>query len=511
MLLRLISVGAHVLLLLIALNINMGSAGAVPNDVVSQAVVESEQKEKEPDLTNEEIGLDSSVPTNFNVDRIDEVSVPGMVSPTEAVGVVNAPEAPAKTLTAPPGTGGGQGGSMESSLLGTGTAIGQLGGVGGLVNLGGFGGRSAATRAPIEQLGGSPISEACVAKGLSWLARHQASDGRWSLNEFNRHAREAPFPHGKTIVCNCTGQASRHDDLSATAFALLPFLAAGITHRPSKTPQKVEYHRTVDAGLKYIISKQAKDGYYGGGMYSHGLTSIAMCEAFGLTSDPTFKVSAQKAINYIIQAQDAAGGGWRYSPRMAGDTSVTGWQLMALKSGQMAGLSVPYECLKKAEQFLDSCESQQKGGYAYTPGGGETYTMTSVALLCRMYMGINPRNPGLLAGIDRLKANPPGKTNNIYYEYYATQVMHHFGGEAWDLWNKGPDGKTGIRETLIKQMDSGGNPKLQHQEGSWGPSGQWAGEGGRIMQTSLSLLCLEVYYRHLPLYRRDMGVMKSEK
>ena len=255
------------------------------------------------------------MPTNFNVDRIDEVSVPGMVSPTEAVGVVNAPEAPAKTPDRSPGNGGRPG--RLDGVLSVGhrhrhRSVGRRGRAGQSRRL-----RRphAATRAPIEQLGGSPISEACVAKGLSWLARHQASDGRWSLNEFNRHAREAPFPHGKTIVCNCTGQASRHDDLSATAFALLPFLAAGITHRPSKTPQKVEYHRTVDAGIKYIISKQAKDGYYGGGMYSHGLTSIAMCEAFGLTSDPTFKVSAQKAINYIIQAQDAAGGGWRYSPR----------------------------------------------------------------------------------------------------------------------------------------------------------------------------------------------------
>ena len=75
------------------------------------------------------------------------------------------------------------------------------------------------------------------------------------------------------------------------------------------------------------------------------------------------KKSAQAACNYIVQAQDPAGGGWRYSPRTPGDTSVVGWQLMALKSGQMAGLSIPYECLKKAETFLNSCESQNKGGY----------------------------------------------------------------------------------------------------------------------------------------------------
>ena len=31
------------------------------------------------------------------------------------------------------------------------------------------------------------------------------------------------------------------------------------------------------------------------------------------------------------------------------------------------------------------------------------------------------------------------------------------------------------------------------------------------MATSLSLLTLEVYYRHLPLYRRDAGLAKESK
>jgi hypothetical protein len=86
------------------------------------------------------------------------------------------------------------------------------------------------------------------------------------------------------------------------------------------------------------------------------------------------------------------------------------------------------------------------------------------------------------------------------------------GGEAWQFWNLGPDGsgKFGIRDTLIAKMDTG--MKKPHQKGSWDPEGAgFANDGGRIMSTSLSLLCLEVYYRHLPLYRRDMGVVKETK
>jgi hypothetical protein len=88
--------------------------------------------------------------------------------------------------------------------------------------------------------------------------------------------------------------------------------------------------------------------------------------------------------------------------------------------------------------------------------------------------------------------------------------MHHMQGDAWRFWNLGPDGsgRGGMRDTLIARQDAGATPRHGHQYGSWAPEA----DGGRVMSTSLSLLCLEVYYRHLPLYRtRDLGVMKENK
>ena len=99
----------------------------------------------------------------------------------------------------------------------------------------------------------------------------------------------------------------------------------------------------------------------------------------------------------------------------------------------------------------------------------------------------------------------PGALNSMYYYYYATQVMHHMGGEVWEAWNPK------MRDLLIAQQDKGTTPGKQHQMGSWSPKDDAHGAvGGRLMQTALSTLTLEVYYRHLPLYRRDMGVMKAE-
>jgi hypothetical protein len=367
---------------------------------------------------------------------------------------------------------------------------------------GGFSGRSGATKRRLaHEYGGSPASEAAVGKGLRWLAEHQAPTGGWSLSQFHLHYRpdmkgEKPIPDPRATGRGLSGAIG---DVSGTAFGVLPFLAAGITHKPGsgkKAELDDRYVKTVDRAIRYLINKQGRDGDFGGNMYSHGLATIAMCEAFGLTSDPNIKASAQRAINFIVAAQDPDSGGWRYQPRQGGDTSVVGWQVMALKSGQMSGLNVPTITLKGAEKWLDACETSDKGGYGYV-GPQATPTMSAVGLLCRQYLGTPRRNPSLRIGCDKLKATPPGSAYGLYYDYYATQVMHHMGGDYWDFWNEGPKGKgsgTGMRDTLIKRKD---------RDGSWDPANDAHGtSGGRIMITSLSLLTLEVYYRHLPLYQR---------
>ena len=495
--------------------IGLNKLHADDNSVHTVLITPIADEPPDADLSQIEPGTDQ-VEINYPVTRLEDVSVPGQVDPTAQLGLPGAPELLRQNVPPPPGSGGGPGGGVPTLDAGSGPMGLPPGGyIPGVFRAGSFDGRSSSTRQwMLNTNGGNDESEAAVARGLKWFALHQAPDGHWSLNDFQRFAHADPSPASKTFVCTCTGQVSRQDDIAGTSFGLLPFLAAGFTHRPGKDPKQIDYSKTVKAGLDYLIAKQGKDGFFGGSMYSHGLSTIALCEAYGMTSDPMRKTPAQRAVNYIVAAQDPAGGGWRYSPRTPGDTSVTGWQLMALKSGQMAGLDVPADALKKVTSFLDAVESNNKGRYSYLPGSGETPVMTAVGMLCRQYLGVNPRNPGLLKGVDYLKDSGPGKTGNIYYEYYATQVMHHMGGDAWEAWNKGPagDGKGGIRDTLIAKQDKIGDAlrplplKLAHQDGSWAPEYP---DGGRVMTTSLSLLTLEVYYRHLPLYRKDVGVMKE--
>ncbi len=491
-----------------------GTVQVTVNPVVTNV---DDQDESKADLTNDELGNDPDVPLNYNVDRLAEVSVPGVALPDEPIGIPGAPEGPLMSVSPPPGANRGLGGGgVESDGAATAfTTEGPNGGFHGVrLGPGGFAGRSAATREQmVHEGGGTGASEAAVGLGLKWLALHQGDDGRWSLDAFQRNAREKPgLGSNKRFTCNCKGQGMRNDT-AGTAFGVLPFLAAGITPRSANKTENVkeDYTKNVEAALRFLIAHQdSKNGDLGGGMYAHGLATIALCEAYGLTADQSLKAAAQKAIDYIIAAQDPASGGWRYEPRSGGDTSVVGWQLMALKSGQMAGLNVPNSTLNGASKWLDSCETGKAGsgdyGYGYV-GKGSTPTMTAVGLLCRQYLGWSPRKPELITGVRNLNQHAPGgsgQLNSMYFNYYATQVMHHMGGDSWGNWNPK------MREALIKTQDQGRAPKLPHQIGSWGPEGDTFGaQGGRIMQTSLSLLTLEVYYRHLPLYRRDVATGKE--
>lgn len=267
--------------------------------------------------------------------------------------------------------------------------------------------------------------------------------------------------------------------------ALLPFLGAGQTHKEG------QYKKEVQAGLYFLTTQMEGNGSLadgGGRMYSHGLASIALCEAYAMTHDKSLAIPAQASLNYIVYAQDPVGGGWRYQARQAGDTSVVGWQLMALKSGHMAYLQVPPLTVAKASKFLDSVQSDSGSKYGYTtPGAGQA--TTAVGLLSRMYLGWKKDNGALQRGAEFLAAKGPSK-GNMYYNYYATQVMRHMEGDLWTNWNNE------MRDFLVNSQSKEG-----HTKGSWHIGGDHGSErGGRLYCTSMATMILEVYYRHMPIY-----------
>jgi len=211
-----------------------------------------------------------------------------------------------------------------------------------------------------------------------------------------------------------------------------------------------------------------------------------------MTHDKKLHVPAQASINFICYAQDPVGGGWRYKARQRGDTSVVGWQIMALKSGHMADLNVPPITVKRAFQYLDTVQADGGAFYGYqVPAQGPA--TTAIGLLCRMYLGWKKDNPALQRGVAWLGSQGPSAVD-MYYNYYATQVMRHWEGEPWEKWN------SVMRDQLVDSQSRSG-----HEAGSWhfGKGDHGSEHGGRLYATSMATMILEVYYRHLPIYRKQ--------
>jgi hypothetical protein len=322
--------------------------------------------------------------------------------------------------------------------------------------------------------GGTPQSEEAVERALRWLAAHQRQDGSWSFN----HQSDACQHY-------CTHPGSEASTTAATGLALLPFLGAGYTHKEG------EYQEVVQHGLEYLKSRGIKISYGNdlrdGSMYGHALATITLCEAYGMTHDAELKAAAQGALDYIGYVQDTNTGGWRYNPGEPGDTTVTGWMLMALKSGQMARLNIQSPAIFSAQRFLDSVQNQDGSQYGYQSRKPRP-TTTAVGLLCRMYTGWRRDNPGLVRGVAQLNSWGPSK-DSLYYDYYATQVLYHWAGPEWDTWNRK------MREKLIASQEHVGHPT-----GSWYFESQQSAAGGRLYNTAIATMILEVYYRFMPLY-----------
>jgi prenyltransferase beta subunit len=341
-----------------------------------------------------------------------------------------------------------------------------------------------------------PQTEQAIENGLQFLARYQRADGSWHLEDFGE-------------------KVDIRSETAATALALLSFQGAGYTHRQFK------YEKTCGNAVGWMVKNQRANGDLyvrtdaksdgNSWLYSHAIATLAMCEAYGMTQDESIKDNAQRAINFLIASQDPQGGGWRYQPKVGSDTSVTGWCMMALKSAELSGLEVSKDSYTKIGKWLDASQASENQKYLYrynwqapdTPaarhGRVPTPVMTSVGLLMRLYLGWRRDNPQMQQGADWLieripaEGSPQNPQKDTYYWYYATQVIFHMGGERWKTWYGN------LYPLLIRTQSRDGE-----FAGSWEPNGRipdaWGRYGGRLYVTTLNLLSLEVYYRHLPIY-----------
>ena len=427
---------------------------------------------------------------------------PDMVDSHSAIGDPDAHMFLARKSDSDKQGGGGTNGQALEDLIGSsgagmrGSLGGRYGGSGGgegdMTGKGskGFGTRDKGGRIFMVKRGhGSDKTEHAVEAALRWLAYHQETDGHWDAKKY---------------------ASSEKTDTAVTSLAILAFLGAGNSEKLG------EYKDNVRRGVAWLKSKQAASGLifdttdaggHRGEGYPGAMATMAMAEAAAMANIDGTREAAQRAVTYCTDIHQAGEGSdklaWRYHPKMEGDTSVTGWFMMALKSAKIAHLNVNHAAFDGAIKFLDSVEHKAAGGDpGYAPASTYWYTvkdahephrLTAIGCLCRQYLGWKKEDlqasvEGFVAkgGVPTWGGNGGGV--DLYYWYYGTLCVFQQGGDLWKKWNES------LKTALLTNQRKDGD-----DSGSWDPVGAYAPEWGRVGETALGCLCLEVYYRYAQL------------
>jgi hypothetical protein len=346
---------------------------------------------------------------------------------------------------------------------------------------------------------GGPARPAIDA-ALRWLATHQDADGKWDCDGFMKHDDPA--------LPACDGPGNGVHDVGVTALALLAFLGDGSTMRSGPCRDQVK------TAVLWLRAQQREDGLFGAPaahdyFYDHAIATYAMCEAYGLSGYSLLREPAQKGLAHIAAHRNPYGV-WRYQPRDGdGDTSITGWCVMALAAGKHFGLLVDATAMQAAAVWLDAV-TDASGRHGYTAAGqrssrkpgdhgsrfpaDRTEAMTAVGLFARCFLGQDPaRTPAMAKAADLLLQQPPvwdeaGGCVDHYAWYYATYALFQMGGKRWSAWQKQ------LEPTLLQRQHR--DPKDGNRFGSWDPACAWGEDGGRVYSTAILALCLQANFRY---------------
>jgi hypothetical protein len=282
----------------------------------------------------------------------------------------------------------------------------------------------------------------------------------------------------------------------------------------------------VKKGLDWLVSVQQPNGYFGVRNYENAVVTMALCEAYAMTGDPALKVPAQKGVDMILAQQNHADGknaaddqgygngfGWDYQgPDLRNDSSVTGWQIMALKSalagqlnvgngmeGAKRWLETVWKATNKDWAKLDPYQDESRFPYTYMtdsaavdlpPGPEWLHDLSCVGAVCAVFLGHHAGDTMLetLANYAVNHQTPTAYPCNTYYMYYNTLAVFQIGGDNWKKWN------SSVRDLLV----NGQRRSQDCFDGSWDFQGTMfpMEQCGRILSTAYCCLCLEVYYRY---------------
>ena len=343
--------------------------------------------------------------------------------------------------------------------------------------------------------------DASVDRALEWLAKRQNNDG--SFETFR------------------TGQPG------VTALCLMAFMAQGHNVGDGK------YGENLQRAVDYIGAQQQPNGLIArlgtrgpaitrrvpleagvAIVYNHALSALALAEVYGQGSEKQtqdLKPVIERAIDATLemlawQDQTPEEGGWRYLTTIQSsdaDLSITGWQLMFLRSARDGGFDVPAESIDKAVRYIETCFDERRGTFSYLAGSDQHFTrgMAGAGILALAHAGKHDSQMATQTGDWILKNNfneynatrkfHPRQHHGDRYHYgllTCCQAMYQLGGRHW-------------REFYPSTVEA--ILANQQPDGSWpAESDQSDNKFGNRYTTALCVLSLSAPNQLLPIFQR---------
>jgi hypothetical protein len=339
--------------------------------------------------------------------------------------------------------------------------------------------------------------DVALERALAWLASHQNSDGSFPT-----------LPQGQPAI---------------TSLCTMAFLSCG--HQPGSGKYGQRLNRAIDFVLAcqqpsgLLTFDQPQQGHVHQGAshtatYNHAIAGLMLSEAYGQVDGVrSAKIAAavDKALGMTAHIQmDPAkvnavdNGGWRYLYRPGAftpsdsDLSVTGWQLMFLRSAKNARFNVPDAMVTDAIKYVERCFDETQGGFVYGLIGNDRHVTRGTMGVGALSLALGGKHQTVMARRvgDWLLQHPfntygqtmHGEDRFHYSAYYCSHAMAQLGGDYWKRFFPV------VSKTLLEAQSA---------------DGSWASEIGRddaiygpTYPTALSVLTLTPAYQMLPIYQR---------
>jgi hypothetical protein len=341
--------------------------------------------------------------------------------------------------------------------------------------------------------------DSAVDRGLTFLASQQQANGSFPSADLAQPA--------------------------VTSLCLLAFMSHG--HNPGEG----KYGKRLDRAKDFIVSCQKPNGlvtFYGpegatisrdvdvavgtSAAYNHAISSLAISQTYGMVDakrsaslQPIIRKSVVASLQMQKWPKDQAidRGGWRYVNDFNGtdsDLSVTGWQLMFLRSARDAGFQVPKQAIDDAVGYIRRSFNKEYGTFTYNITGiGERRTrgMAGAGILALGHAGFHDSDEAQRAAqwlqkyrFDSYNESRAfhGRDRYHYSLFMCCQGMYQMGSPYWEQF---------FPPTVHVVLDH------QQPDGSWDPeSDPRDRQYGNSYTTALVILSLGSANQLLPIFQR---------